>query len=92
MANAPRQDWTAYRKRVKQCDAAWLRALSTDERFALYADLFDMIWEARGNRGMGERLESWSWNQKVASRLRQVRAFAKLDELHRERAASHHSG
>ena len=91
MGIAPRQNWTAYRERAKDADAAWLRGLSIAERFDLYADLFGIVWEAQGNRG-NERLEVWNWNRKVAARRRQIHAFSKLDELTRERAASHDSG
>jgi hypothetical protein len=92
MLDAPRQDWAAYEKLARPSDAAWLRGLTLDDRLALYADLFDLVWNARRGPGDWERLEQWRWEQKLASRLRMVEAFQKLDILTRERAATHDVG
>ncbi|MEX0642116.1 MAG: hypothetical protein WD468_05415 [Pirellulales bacterium] len=93
MLDAPRQDWAAYRRLTRDSDTAWLRGLTLRDRFDLYADLFNIFWEARRrNPGDWERLDQWHWNQKLATRLRMVDAFKKLDELRRERAATDHTG
>jgi hypothetical protein len=83
MSFAPQQNWPAYAARAAEEDAKWVRALSLSERFALYADLFKIIWNARKNPRMGDwdRLDQWSWEQKLAKRRREVAAFRKLDEL-----------
>jgi hypothetical protein len=86
---APRQDWTIFRTLARDADAAWMRGLSVAERFDLYADLFGIVWEAQRNQGIAERLEKWNWDRKLASRRRLADAYSKLDELRRERAASH---
>jgi hypothetical protein len=92
MLDAPRQDWAAYEKLAGPSDAAWLRGLTVAERFALYADLFNMVWDARRGPGDWQRLEQWHWQQKLATRLRMVEAFNQLDQRTRERAAEHHPG
>jgi hypothetical protein len=86
---APRQDWAALRTLAKDADASWLRGLSVAERFDLYADLFGIVWEAQRSQGITERLEKWNWDRKLACRRRLAEAYSKLDELRRERAASH---
>lgn len=88
---APQQDWRAYELLTRASDAAWVRGLTLNDRFDLYSDLFSIVWEAQQQRD-NTRLDQWNWDQKVATRLRTVEAFAKMDLLHRERAASHNSG
>lgn len=94
MSIVPHQDWALYAARTAAEDAKWLRALGPSEKFALYSDLFETIWTARHNQRLGdwERLEHWSWEQKLAKRLRQIVAFQKLDETHNGRSASANSG
>jgi hypothetical protein len=72
-------------------NAEWIRSLTSQERFAIYADLFDVIWSARQTLGDWEQLECWQWDQKLAHRLRMVEAFSKLDEFRRERAAANNA-
>jgi hypothetical protein len=83
MSFAPQQNWRVYAERTATEQAHWVRALSLSERFDLYADLFNVIWNARQNAGMGDwdRLDQWSWEQKLARRQREVAAFRKRDEL-----------
>jgi hypothetical protein len=85
---APCHDWALYENRVAAADAAWLRSLSSQERFALYADLFDMVLMARHNEQNQERLDRWTWQQKLASRMKMVEAFRKLDEHRRSKDSS----
>ena len=55
------------------------------ERFAVYADMYNMLWAARRNTpGDWERLDRWRWEEKLAVRRRMVDAFAKLDRLRSE--------
>jgi hypothetical protein len=86
MAGAPKQNWSLYRQLTRQSDAEWIRSLTPSQRFDLYADLFDIIWQSRQGSGDWKRLEEWHWKEKVAMRLRMVEAFRKLDEF-RERTA-----
>jgi hypothetical protein len=90
--DAPRQDWTAYRRLTAAHDAAWIRGLTPSDRFELYADLFNLIWNAPRDPAQWERLERARWDAKLATRLRMVGAFLKRDELLRERAAANHTG
>jgi hypothetical protein len=92
MFRVPQQDWAAYKALTAESDAAWVRGLTTSERFALYADLFDMVHNARRGPGDWERLDRWAWEQKLAIRLKLVDAFAKLDQLRSERAAANNPG
>ena len=68
--------------------------IGLSERYAIYADLFETIWNARQlqNQGDWRRLERSSREQKLAKRLRQIAAFQKLDETHNGRSASANSG
>jgi len=92
MAIAPQQDWSYYELRAGEYDVAWLRSLTLDERFALYEDMFNVLWAARPEMpGDWARLERHQWAKKVALRQRMVDAFSKLDQLQRERAAAHHA-
>jgi hypothetical protein len=89
MAFAPQQNWQMLDRIALASDSEWVRSLTPSDRFAIYADLFDMIWEARGNRGNWERLDEWNWRQKLALRLRMVEAFKKPDHARNERSNSH---
>jgi hypothetical protein len=85
MSIAPKQEWAAYQARMAEEEAAWVRKLDTSERFAIYADLFGVIWSARQNGGTGDwdELDRWHWQHKLAIRLRCVQAFRRLDEIHK---------
>jgi hypothetical protein len=92
MATAAQQDWSYYKTRERESDAAWLRSLSIGERFELYEDMYGVLWAARsGMPGNWARLEQRQWAEKVAVRQRMVEAFSKRDQLQRERAAAHHA-
>ena len=92
MLDAPRQDWKAYAALTAESDAAWLRAMTVDEKFAIYADMFRIASEARRGPGNWERLDQTMWEEKVATRLRMVEAFRKMDQLNVERAAGKNAG
>jgi hypothetical protein len=92
MVSPPKQNWSLYEAWTRQHDVDWLRGLSLQDRFAIYEDLFNVIWTARGNSSDWARLDRRSWHQKLAIRLRQVEAFSKLDQLYRERAAANNAG
>jgi hypothetical protein len=76
MIDAPQQDWSLYKAMSRQSDAAWIRSLSPADRFELYADLFDLIWEARRTLPFGDRVDDRHWRQKVEVRQRLTNAFA----------------
>lgn len=62
--------------------------MTPEEKFAIYADMFNIYWAARQNvSGDWERLDEHRWQEKLAIRQRMVEAFTKLDEWRRERAA-----
>jgi len=85
MPDAPQQDWSYVEARSRDSEAARLRAMTPAEKFAVYADMYNMLWAARQNvEGEWERLDQWRWEEKLAMRLRMVEAFTKLDELQRE--------
>jgi hypothetical protein len=88
MLDMPRQDWAFYEALTRKENARWLRSLSLSDRFTLYEDLFNVIWTARRQVGHSDRLDRWSWEQKLATRRRLVDAFTKLDQFRRERAAA----
>jgi hypothetical protein len=90
MPFAPQQDWTAFAAQTAAEESAWIRELKTEERFALYADLFGVIWKARQNRLRGDwdELDEWSWQQKLAVHQRCADAYRKLDEFQHARAAA----
>jgi hypothetical protein len=89
MLDAPQHDWSYYEAKTRDSDAAWNRGLSTQERFDLYASLFNTIWNARQSLpGDWDRLDNQRWQEKLTMRRRMVDAFHKLDEFRRERSAS----
>jgi hypothetical protein len=91
MITAPRQNWAMYEALAREENAQWIRRMSPQERFAIYEDLFNVIWNARRDPQEAERLERWRWEQKLALRLRAVEAFSKLDQIRRERAAANNA-
>jgi hypothetical protein len=94
MSIVPKHDWAAYEASAAKQEATQLRSLGTGERFAIYADLFDVVWTARRGVATGdwEKLDRWSWRQKLATRLRCVHAFQKLDEIRNGRPAATNAG
>ena len=89
MLDAPRHDWSFYESQTLAGDAAYVRNLSTAERFELYASLFNTLWNARLSLpGDWERLDRQHWQEKLAMRLRMVDDFHKLDEYRRAQSVS----
>ena len=91
MLDAPRQDWSLYRQLTETYDIAWERNLTVAEKFALYQDMHRIVM-ARTGPGDWAKLDEWLWQEKVARRLKEVKAYRKLDELRRGRSASNHAG
>jgi hypothetical protein len=91
MADVPRQDWAYYEAKTAAEEAAWIRGLTPNDRFALYQDMFRIVWGPDRDPAVRQRLEDWAWQEKLAMRLRFVEAFHKLDEIHRARAATDNS-
>jgi hypothetical protein len=92
MLDGPQRDWSYFESRKQDSDRAWIRGLTTSERFGLYSSFFDAVWTARqALPGDWERLERRRWEEKLAIRHRMVDAFTKLDKLRRERSAAHDS-
>jgi hypothetical protein len=92
MVDVPQQDWMEYEARTAKTDAAWIRGLSVSERFALYDDLFSIVWGARRGPGDWERLDRWHWQQKLAARLQLVEMLSKLDQENRGRTVAENPG
>lgn len=97
MSFAPQNNWPAYREMTRSSDEHWVRNLSLEERFTLYADLFNSLWRARqDSQGITpadrDRLDRWNWERKRSERDRQVQAFLKRDERIRERTATSNAG
>jgi hypothetical protein len=92
MLDAPQQNWAEYTNLTRSEDEASIRGMTVSERFSIYADLFNVIWNARRDLGNWERLDRWRWDQKLAARRQLVDAFNKLDELRRERSAANDAG
>jgi hypothetical protein len=90
MLDVPRQNWSLVERLSRRSDAAWWKSLAPGDRFDLYADLFNLIWESRGSQD-NHRLEQRRWRQKLETRLRVAGAFARLDEWRRARAAAKHA-
>ena len=85
MSFAPQQDWCYVESRSRASEAARLRAMTPNERFAVYADLFNALWAARQKIPRDwKRLDQWRWEEKLALRRRMVEAFTKLDQMRRE--------
>lgn len=80
MPDAPQQDWPLYDSMCREAEMAWLRSLTPADKFAIYNDLFNVVWEARKKLGVNERLDEWEWQQKLELRLRLVKSYAKWDE------------
>jgi hypothetical protein len=91
MTFAPRQDWSVYESLTHAEHGEWLRRLSPQDRFALYADMFNLIRNSRDPHADWASVDQWHWEQKLAARMRQVEAFTKLDQLRSERAASNNA-
>jgi hypothetical protein len=88
MEKAPKQNWIMYEALAASHEAAELRGMTPTEKFAIYADLFNLVRNARSNQGNWARLDEWSWQQKLETRQRMVLAFGKLDEIQHARAAA----
>lgn len=86
--DAPKQDWNAYAAMTAASDAAWIRGLTVSDKFALYQEMFRLMWSAPRDPAERERLERWRWEQKLETRLRMVEAFRKLDQLQHARSAA----
>jgi hypothetical protein len=85
MVFAPQQDWSYVESRSRQSEAARLRAMGPADRFAVYADMYNLLWAARRKiSGDWQRLDQRRWKEKLAMRLRMVEAFTKRDQSRRE--------
>ncbi|MGD9635819.1 MAG: hypothetical protein AB7U97_21230 [Pirellulales bacterium] len=90
---APQQNWAYVEDRLRAHDAKWLRALSVEERFVLYQDLFQVLRSARQHLpGDWKRLEQHQWEEKLVLRQRFLDAISKLDQWRSEQTAANHSG
>jgi hypothetical protein len=92
MLTPPQQDWVYYEAVTRPHDTEWLRSLTIAQRFQIYADLYQFIFDARRGRADWAQLEDWHWQQKLKIRLRMVEAFAERDRLRHDRRAADDTG
>jgi len=78
MLDAPRQNWNVYRDLTAQHDRQLARNLSVAERFARYEDLYRLVCGQPRPADEQDRLEKRRWQQKLALRQKQNRAFGSL--------------
>jgi hypothetical protein len=89
MLDAPRHDWTYYEACTRASDREFIRALTTSERFAIYASFFDTVWRARQSLpGDWDRLERERLERKLIVRQTIVDALRKMDKLERGRSST----
>ena len=69
MSFAPRQDWDLYRAHSAAIDAAHNRSRTVQQRFALYEDLFRLIFRHRDGSAEWELIERLQWDQKLKRRM-----------------------
>lgn len=79
MSIAPQHDWRLYDSMASESEAAWLRGLTPADRYTIYADLFQLVWESRQREGDWERLDRWNWQTKLAMRQRMLTAYRGRD-------------
>lgn len=75
MLDAPRQNWAVYSALSKPIDQRHARALSLQERFARYENLYRLVCQRPLEAGDRQRLEAWRWQKKLALRLQMNVAF-----------------
>lgn len=79
MPFAPQQNWELYRTLTEQSHREYLRSLTTDERFRLYEDMYQIVCTNRDPEEW-RRLEQRGWEQKLALRKRMIEAFTAMDK------------
>jgi len=78
MLDAPRQNWNVYKTLTADHDRRLARRLSVAERYARYSDLFRLVCGQPRPADEQDRLEKRRWQQKLALRQKQNRAFGSL--------------
>lgn len=85
--NSPKT-WRWYKARSREERVRWLRGLTPEQSFALYEDLYRIGAAQQDDSPGWRRLEQRRWEEKLALRLKLVRAFQALDRIRSERADS----
>ena len=87
---SPRQRWQLFEQlcgaRVRASDEAWARGLSPADRLAVVDDLFLSVRAARLAAGDWLSVDAAAWQETLHERMRQVRAFRRLDEARHDEA------
>ncbi len=87
---SPRHRWQLFEQlcgeRVRASDEAWARGLLPAGRLAVLDDLFLSVRAARLAAGDWDAVEAAAWQETLSERMRQVRAFRRLDEARRAEA------
>jgi hypothetical protein len=82
---APRHPQPEHVEKIHQADAAWARNMSVEERFSIYQSLFDFIANSRVGGPEWGPAERLAWNEKLAARMRWVKAFPEYGTPERQR-------
>jgi hypothetical protein len=80
LVGTPR-DWDLYAERCRDAHVEWLRGLTVEQSVALFAEMFEDALSRPPDPAERERLDRIRWEEKLAVRLRLVRAFQALDRL-----------
>lgn len=87
---SPRQRWLIFEQlcgeRVRASDEAWARSLPPAKRLAVVDDLFLSVRAVRLAAGDWHSVDAAAWQETLSERMRQVRAFRRLDEARRAEA------
>ena len=84
-AAGPHQRWALFEKlcgeRIRERDAAWAAGLTPAARLAVADDLLATIRTVRVAAGDWQTVDDRAWQETLAERSLQVKAFRRLDEV-----------
>jgi len=77
MAFAPQHDWETYDSIVSKHELKRQLAMTPQEKFERYANLFNLVHSAKARRTCDHPAEQQRWKDKLNNRMRWVKAFSK---------------
>ena len=80
MAFAPQHDWETYDSIVSKHELKRQLAMTPQEKFERYANLFNMLHAAKPNRSWDHPAEVQRWKEKLEIRMRYLNAFIRPKE------------
>lgn len=83
MSFAPQQDWAVYQQLTKSVDCAHARSLTTEQKFALYEDLYQLAGSRAEDPVATAKLDKQRWQKKLVLRQELNRIFQAVDERFR---------